>query len=125
MPESDPPKIDPIARATQLLAEEMEASHSAFVRLQRAAEHSEWTDTYYRGNWRIAARLMSAQAVAANTLKRLADRRERFTFTYIHQGPPSRQKLKTTVPVQPVLNSTAGEKAESEKAENAEADVGS
>lgn len=114
------PEPDPIARATQLLAEEMEASHTAFVRLQTTAEREEGADSYFREKWLMAARLMSAQAAAANTLKRLADRRERFTFTYIHQGPPSRQKLKTTVPVQPILNAQPAEKAE-----NAETGVGS
>lgn len=112
------PASDPIARATQLLAEEMEASHTAFVRLQTSAEREEGTDSYYREKWLMAARLMSAQATAANTLKRLADRRERFTFTYIHQGPPTLRKLKTTVPVQPVLNAKPTEKAENAEAED-------
>lgn len=111
---------DPIARATELLAEEMEASHTAFVRLQTSAEKLDWTDKSYQARWLTAARLMSAQATAANTMKRLSDRRERFTFTYIHRNPPTPRKLKTTVPVQSVRNSES-----TEKAENAETPVGS
>ncbi|GAA0585439.1 hypothetical protein [Rhizomicrobium electricum] len=100
---------NPVARATEMLVEEMEAAHAAFVRIQRHIEKRTEIDGYYVDRWMSAARLMALQVAAANALNHLSGQRDGFTFTYIHQGPPSRGNVKTNVPVRPALNDQTAE----------------
>ena len=101
-------QTDYLDRARQYLAEEMEAAHAAIMSVHAHADSARY-DTEKRTLWQLALSLMGPQVGAANALNRLTPRRDGFTFTYVHQGIPARPKLKTNVPVQPVLRSNATE----------------
>lgn len=102
------PDVDHLARANTFLIEEMAAAHGAILRIGEATEKYAFADESYIDRWLRVARLMEAQVAAANALNRLASHRQDYSFTYIHQGPPSRANLKTNVPLRPALNPGEG-----------------
>ncbi len=103
-------ETDPIARATEKLADEMQATHTAVAYMHKFPDRPDYGLATRQDCWKLAPRMMAAQVVAANALKRLSKGHDGVTATDADQGSPSRQKMKTTVPAQPVLN--AGDEAD-------------
>lgn len=110
------PETEFLARARQMLAEEMQAAHDAIMATHQHAERAEY-GTEKRTYWQLAIGMMATQAGAANALKRLCPDRGGLTFTDVRQGTPTRKKLKTNEPVQSVLNADPVEQADHAAAE--------
>lgn len=102
------PEFDPRSRASAFLIEEMEAAHSAFLRMRDGIDKLVYVDTIFTTRWAAAARLMTAQVAVANALNRLAGPRPDGNSADLRQGPSSRQNGKTNVPLRPALMDEQG-----------------